>query len=1418
METRMRKRLAVLLLVTACSSSHEPEVEVKPQALNGFEGEFEFALDIPWRMEPLPGGGYDPVPINISIHDEDTNVYSPEYDFDEGRAWTPRLGDFCELRVSRWVNGAATATQTFDWDEMAWFEKTSRSPDALPGDPQPPYWPTVQEGLPLPWHGSCYPAGESCDSFRTIRDTSEWHAMFHWPDTGLPGSEVVLQLVAVVSAEVGGCEDPDGKRIELRNYAKVFWSPNPLPRFEDDRWLYGDLHYHSQGTDNEGESAYSYRAVVEAMGAMGIDFTYATDHASDSRQIVDIDLDASPEEYRGLRDMDQRRWDAALEKLHGPTGANMNMSNWWPSTRPRVPRLFLGGEVDVMPEVEQRPTQEQDAGELAWWVPFGNGAHFSIGYYVCDGILSESVFGCPADDASELDLIFIPFQDVNGQIAWTPRDTQSISLQVGRQHLVYLPRYPDQPLGFVSSHTGPYGGATRHLVENSGVLPEIEQKHGLAFLAHPLDGGGGKGPGSLPYSWYEYRKIFDQQSFTGLQFWNEDTRFVAKSGDGSEWDVTGFDWASEWGSGGHVSGWIDGHYDFVPIGKRNDWRWTEDRSGGVDSSLHHGSATWDRLLRWGLDVNRTDPLWWLEDGEPRRLFMAGGSDAHGDFNYRREGYATETTMTTDTAFAKVRNLVLAGDPRPPCNSDVEQGDTCPPAPPELQRSHSQDQVAEALGEGRFAVTDGPALRVMVDRDRDTQIDDLDTQMGGIVNLYNDEDLPIIIQWDTTQEFGAIDRIDLYIGVDSEPECEGELCGLALETRARTYAPVDHGVRMEITDELRHTVGHGTSYPQNIDMPANECNGVCQMADGYWLPNPGPRAQLRIIPTQAQAMAGFVRINLDLDQFPVADANHPNRRVQRAYVRAFARTKKSCDQNDPNLPEAVKLSGDCAPRYAFTNPVWALRDTWTPALDCPLDSRALDADFDGVPDVCDAFPNDPTGTSWSRRFGGLYGSDEANGVAWDDAGYLWEAGRVYGSGSIEVNGTPSSQYVGNNWDGLVAKYMPGGGLYQRVLTGGSGTAVLNDIAVDGAGNAYVAGRFSGYMSFGAYARTGDGTDGFIAKIDGNNLNVLWVMWFIGSGMSEPTSIAVTASGEIAVAGTYSGTMTTPAGNLPVASGASDCFVIRVQANGAIASQQRIGGTGTCIARDVGFDGINRFYVGADVTGQTQIGFITRNNAAGTGMVTGFANGNGGWWWPTWTTWFGGTGTGQDASVGGIAVTALGDVYVGGAFATQLMVERQGAGALWWAWSAGGRDGYIAKLNNGTGDLNLSFGSSMLGGPSDDFVSDVAVNGSGELVVSGAFMSSWFWAGGATMNLTGYRDGFLALFDGNGGYKWGRDFGLTGDTMANAAAISPQHRMAVAGGFSGTARIDDQRTLQTAGARDGFVAAFPPLPQPPQGLGN
>jgi len=71
---------------------------------------------------------------------------------------------------------------------------------------------------------------------------------------------------------------------------------------------------------------------------------------------------------------------------------------------------------------------------------------------------------------------------------------------------------------------------------------------------------------------------------------------------------------------------------------------------------------------------------------------------------------------------------------------------------------------------------------------------------------------------------------------------------------------------------------------------------------------------------------------------------------RAVVRAMQKNGAAC------VPDPK--GRQCIPRYAFTNPVWAI----TPAPGtCPKGRpRAIDSDGDGIPDGCDTCTPDARG--------------------------------------------------------------------------------------------------------------------------------------------------------------------------------------------------------------------------------------------------------------------------------------------------------------------------------------------------------------------------------------------------------------------------------------------------------------------------
>jgi Beta-propeller repeat len=1385
-------------LVAACAQpgAPPPPTASTEQALNGMEGMFEFAIDLPWRIEPrvAPDGTrlYDPVPITIAIHDEDTNSYSG----------SGRIHELCKVTVSRYRDGVATLLQTFLPADLEWMEYTGKRPGAPTVPPTPSYWPTAAQGLLEPYNAACHPHTSNCAGFERIYNTSEWHGLVKWdPGPMLPGYAEVLELVAYVSSEPG-CTS---RQIKLKNYARAHWASDPLPRFSDQRWLYGDLHYHSQSTDNEGESGYSYRAVAEAIGALGMDFIFATDHASDSEQIVDIDgiSGGITETHRGLRDLNQPRWDSALFKLFNLLGANADVIASWPAGRPRIPRLFLGAEVDVTPETALAPTDLPGSSPFWFW-PYGNGRTVDLFKWTTDGF--ETFGGSqPSITIFDVPVIFHQLLDKDGYAEYQLADTQGLNQRyIGRQHVLYIPRFAYQPNGLVPSRTGLYGGATRRLVEGDatgpGVLPEIESKQGIAFLAHPLAAtGGDKGPGMLPYSDYQYGKAFDQQALVGLQLWNEDRR-VSSAGcfcggilacgcaDTGEYDVTGYEWVGLYASGTHMPGWNSGEYRYAPMYDLSHWGWQRVRFN-VEEQLHNGAFTWDRLLRWGLDQGRTQAISWLPAGEPRRLFMAGGSDAHGDWNYRREGYTGATEEANDTAIAKVRNLVQAG--RPGCAPLDRKclGTVVLP--------NAQEQITDALGQGKFAVTDGPAVRLVVDKNRNGVVDDADAPMGSVVELYNGEALPILVQWETTTEFGAVDRVDLYVGVDSDPQCSGEGClNPVNDTRARTYAPPDHGVRRDPSRTRDLFQNHFPIGPTQADPPANACAGVCQMEDGYWSPAEGPaRDKLRYQPT-TDGYAGTYAASINLSDYPSSGtlSSVPTR----GYVRAFVRTRRGCDLLSPNTPWPVVFSGACIPRYGFTNPVWALRKSWQVSTSCPFTDRALDRDLDGLPDLCDAAPDTATGAGWSRLFGGA-AADSAEAVAFDPSGNSYVVGAATTKGRIERDQRTSTPFSAGGADGLLVKYTAAGAYAGHLQALGTGSARFTDVAADGLGNVYVAGFFSCTVQLGGDSMTAAGGDGFVAKLRGSDLAVQWVYRLGGTGVGRAAGVAVTADGQVALAGDFSASAYF--NGAVTAEGVSDCYLIRLTTYGQPQNLQRLGGLGSCSAVDVALDSGGHAFVAARYNGALRVGGITRTSSSIDSVIVRFAAPLEGYF-PGWSSWLGDPLTASDALVQDLAVTPAGEVAAVGSFTGTLTATRDLDAAVAVGASVGGSDGFFLKLT-ATGAA-LAPPVWRFGGVLDDALAGVAVDPAGRLALTGAFQSPTLTTPFGTMTLTSSVDGMALVLDAAGQVLGQRDFGISGNSVGLATACSRDGRIATVGTISQAAQLDDRRVLASAGGTDGFLS--------------
>lgn len=915
-------------------------------AIAGKGAKLEFAIDAPWRIEPTRDAAgnvtYGSIPIQISIHDAllsslDELIQFPHWMSDN------HAGRFVELIITQ-VNtkpGFRTsiyAPQRFTLLDLDLIERTT---GVWQFDNNDPCLDSPRTEVCHVWRDpGCAAAAQ------WIAGTSEWHAVLHFtpPDPVSPGTTVRLQATVRLSRESARLapaqtglftrevelydlkdepdltEDPAGL-INLVNEVAVYFGDEPLPRFAND-WLYGDLHYHSQGTDNEGESAYNYRGVLEAMGSMGIDFVFATEHASDSVQIVDGDTSVGippvSEASCGLRDMSPGRFAVLHGSLHGDTGANRMVMTRPDGRLPQtylshgaVPQVFLGGEVDVIPEIgaaELIVPRDEDIVKVNNLVmaaghalAFGDGLRYEM-TNLCGGAKTQL-----PDGLCFRDRVLEPFEDT-----YLLKDLQGFNdWYHARQHIIYLPGRQNDPNAFVSSRTEKYGGGARLLFRSydnkGGVVPEIEARRGYFFLAHPLAsaGKGSEGPDLVPYSEYQLRALLKSPAFLGLQFWNEDTRLYSEAMDGpppmeNRDYVLGKTDVIKEPDGKDGFAWDDGLFT-ISTNDTGAWNpvWSESRAASFKGKLYHAAYTWDRMLLWGLGAK----VWFARGCEPRKVFMAGGSDAHGDFNYRREGAFHGTDGIVDTAIAKPRNLVRVGAPAGKPIGIPGQGRR--QAVP-----HTQEQIIDALRSGEFCVTDGPALRISIG----------DTPMGGVHYLQGSR-VSVSVEWKSTSEFGPLDEIHLYVGAGSSGSCTWE--DRNCHELGIVYTPRDAGPRNS-GDELYPTPGPYSSGPPFTIYRTSE--------------------RLRINASSLGRPLGYE--GSDTVTFGNGDFRLANtEQADRYFVRAVGWTSTgTCGER------ASLLTERCQPRFAFTNPVWVLPGSLA-APPRELFQRG-DTNGDGTVDVSD----------------------------------------------------------------------------------------------------------------------------------------------------------------------------------------------------------------------------------------------------------------------------------------------------------------------------------------------------------------------------------------------------------------------------------------------------------------------------------
>ncbi|HEX7333207.1 MAG TPA: SBBP repeat-containing protein [Pyrinomonadaceae bacterium] len=395
-----------------------------------------------------------------------------------------------------------------------------------------------------------------------------------------------------------------------------------------------------------------------------------------------------------------------------------------------------------------------------------------------------------------------------------------------------------------------------------------------------------------------------------------------------------------------------------------------------------------------------------------------------------------------------------------------------------------------------------------------------------------------------------------------------------------------------------------------------------------------------------------------------------------------------------------------------------------SFDFPTTVGAFDTNFDSQ----DVFVTklNPSGSAlvYSTFLGGN-SNDFGLGIAVDASGSAYVTGDTFSFNFPTTMGAFDTTHNGS-FDAFVTKLNPSGSaLVYSTFVGGSSLDEATDIALDASGSAYITGQTfsSDYpTTAGAADTTFNGTiDVFVTRLNPSGSAPLVYSTFVGGNSSDAgLGIALDSSGNAYVTGfTFSTNFPTTVGAFDVTHGGffngfvrADAFVTKLNLSGStLVYSTFLGGTDSESGLGIAVDTSGSAYVTGDTSSfdfPTTVGaFDTTYNGEGDVFVTKL-NPSGGA--PlVYSTFLGGS----DNDTGrGIALDTSGTAYLTGR--TRSFDFPTTVDAFDTTYNGEG-DVFVTKLNP-SGSAPLVY-STFLGGSSNDFAFDIAVDTFGSAYVTG-----------------------------------------------------------------------------------------------------
>jgi len=357
-------------------------------------------------------------------------------------------------------------------------------------------------------------------------------------------------------------------------------------------------------------------------------------------------------------------------------------------------------------------------------------------------------------------------------------------------------------------------------------------------------------------------------------------------------------------------------------------------------------------------------------------------------------------------------------------------------------------------------------------------------------------------------------------------------------------------------------------------------------------------------------------------------------------------------------------------------------------------------------------------------------------------------------------------------------------------GGTGVDVAKAVKVNAPGrDILVGGNFNGTVTFDTGPLTSAGGYDIVLSHYEFNGTAIWTKRFGSTGDETVQAMAISPSGEIILAGTFSGSCNFGSG-VSVASQLTDIWVAKYTSEGDFLWSKTYGGVGDDQAFGVATDSFGNIIVTGFFMGQVNFGDVTLfSQFSGQDTFILKLTSAGGYVFAKKLTC-----GGPDRSTG-VAVDPSNNIVVCGYYSGSM---NAGGGVLVNNGTSASLDMYIAKFDSGGTHL----WSKSVGGAADDKASGVAVDSSGNVLLLGLFRTSAN-VGGATIPGNSANGTLIVKYSPTGIFQWGKAMLGATDTSPSAITVDPTGAVATTGYF--TSSIDlGAGSISTTGGQDVFWA--------------